>query len=458
MTKKLTAASAMQVKPGVMRREIADGGCPGLYLVVQPSGLKSWALRFRSPIDRDKTGVRKARKLTLGAFAERDSVGDDSPRVGSLLTLADARALAIDALRRVQKGVDPARDHILEKRAQRSAPSSRVDEVLAEFMAKHLRKRGGGPIRESTRREKGRLLGLVPAAEDLTRWISREPPSGVIARWGGRDVRSIAKRDVLDLLDEIVDAGAPIVANRTLSALKTFFAWCVKRDILLASPCVHVDDPSPETTSERSLSDLEIVACWRAAEGIGYPYGRMVQLLLLTGQRRDEVRALPRTELELGAGVWTIPGDRTKNGREHLVPLTEPAIAILKAMPRIKSAAGWVFTTSGDVPMSNLSKRKRRLNAAMLLELRKIDPEIAHFQPWRLHHLRHTLKTWMQKSRIAKDVRNAVQNHYDGDMDELYGHYSFEKEKREALEGWAAHVADIVARGAVAKVLPFQQA
>jgi integrase len=169
----------------------------------------------------------------------------------------------------------------------------------------------------------------------------------------------------------------------------------------------------------------------------------MIQVLMLTGQRLDEVLAAVRREFDFTARVWTLPGARTKNSREHRVPLSDQVMAIFKDLPKIKSKAGYLFTIDGDVPVSNLSRRKRRLDAATLAELRKIDPEISELVPWRQHHLRHTLKTWMQRERIPKDVRNAVQNHYDGDMDELYGHYSFEKEKREALEKWAQHIAEI---------------
>jgi integrase len=283
---------------------------------------------------------------------------------------------------------------------------------------------------------------LVPDG-DLSSWKMREAKSGVLARWSGREIQSITKRDVLDLMDDIVEGGAPVGANRTLSALKTAFAWCVKRDILSASPCDHIDYPSPETSCDRELSGVEMVALWRAADRIGYPYGRMVQMLMLTGQRRDEVRKAVWGEFDLANRMWSLVGERTKNGRQHHVPLSAAALAILKDLPNIKSKASWLFTIDGEVPISNLSQRKDRLDAAMLAELRKIDPEISELQPWRLHDLRHALKTWMQRHRVAKDVRNAVQNHFDGDMDELYGHYSFEKEKSDALEKWAQHIAEI---------------
>jgi hypothetical protein len=238
----------------------------------QPNGAKSWAVRFRSPIERDGRGIRKAKKLTLGPVAAVGEVSDSEPKIGCPLTLADARAIAINELRKVRNGVDPARDLRDEKQAARAASSHLVDDVFAEFMAKHLRKkRKGTPIRESTRRKTGRLLGLVPDGGDLS-WVACDPKSGALAHRSGRDVQSITKRDVLDLLDSMVANGAPVGANRTLSALKTAFGWMVKRDILPASPCDHIDAPSAERPQERELSGSELVAIWRAADRIGYPY------------------------------------------------------------------------------------------------------------------------------------------------------------------------------------------
>jgi integrase len=294
----------------------------------------------------------------------------------------------------------------------------------------------------------------MPDSDDLSSWKLRKPKSGVLAFWSGRDVHSITKRDVLDLMDAIVKRDAPIIANRTLSALKTGFAWFVKRDILTTSPCDHVDAPSPQVPDVRHLGRDELVALWRAAERIGYPYGPLIQLLLLTGQRRDEVRAAPWREFDLAARMWKLPGARTKNGREHHVPLSDSVMVILDSLPKIKSKAGWLLTINGDVPVANLSNRKLRLDALMLEELRKIDPEISELVPWKVHHLRHTLKSWMQFARIPADVRNAVQNHFDGSMDELYGHHSFEPEKRDALDRWARHIAALL-DGPAANVVDF---
>src|SRR5262249_39797709 len=160
----------------------------------------------------------------------------------------------------------------------------------------------------------------------------------------------------------------------------------------------HIDAPSPETPQERDLSGQELVAIWRGADHLGYPYGRMIQVLMLVGQRLDEVLAAARPEFDFAARVWTIPRERTKNRPEHRVPLSDEVVAILEGLPKIKSKAGYLFTVSGDVPCSNLSRLKIRLDAAMLKELRKIDPGVAELVPWRQHDLRHTLKTWMQRA------------------------------------------------------------
>jgi integrase len=176
---------------------------------------------------------------------------------------------------------------------------------------------------------------------------------------------------------------------------------------------------------------------------MGFPYGKMVQLLLLLGQRRDEVRQAVRSEIDYDNHVLMLPPIRTKNGHEHHVPLSNTSMALIENLPKVSSEAGWLFSSTGKAPVSNLKRRKQRLDALMLEELRKSDPH-AQLPRWRLHDLRHTLKTWMQRARIPKDVRNAVQNHFDGDMDELYGHYSFEAKKLRALQGWTSHISGLV--------------
>jgi integrase len=419
------AIEKMKADP-VKRREIADAGKPGLFFIIQPSGKKSWAVRYRFQ--------GQSRKLTLAGFP----------------SLATARKLAQDALDAVAEGRDPAR----ERKAERNTPSNLVEVVFAEFMAKHVKKKNGAAIRASTRAETGRLLGLKQE-EDGT-WTPCVPKSGVLKHWTGRDIQSITKRDCLNVVEKKIAEGSPIAANRLLSALKTVFKFCVQRDILEISPVQYLEDLSPENKLDRSLSSEEIVACWNAAGQMLFPYGPLVRLILLVGQRRDEIRCLVRPEIDFTKRLIQLPPERTKNGHKHDVPLSDAAFAIIEKLPDIHSRSGWLFATDESKPVSNLSQLKKKLDALMLEELRKSDPA-AQLKPWRIHDLRHTLKTWMQEARIPKDVRNAVQNHFDGDMDEHYGHYTFAKEKREALDAWARHVDSLVT-GSAANIIPLRRA
>jgi integrase len=417
MASKLTDLKVLNVKPNPNKRlEISDAGKPGLHLIVQPNGKKSWAVRYRRLSD------RKPRKFTLDGFP----------------SLGVARSLAQDVLDKIASGLDPAADKVIEKQRAHTADPRDVESAFVEFMKRHVRKRNGQPIRWSTRCETARLLGLKP---DSDGWI--RTGNGVLQHWRGRTVESIRKSDVLTLIDNLAES-TPIRANRTLAALKTFFGWCIKRDLLTQSPCAGVDDPSPEVRRERPLSDTELAALWRAADVDGYPFGPMLRLILLTGCRCDEVREALWAEFNLPKRKWLIPGARTKNGHEHLVPLSDTAYDLIKGLPRVAGKA-LLFTTTGTTAASGTAVFKRRLDKRMLVELREIDPK-AKLAPWRIHDLRHTFKSWLQMARVPKDVRDAVQNHHSGSMDQYYGHYSFETEKREALDRWADHIEKISSR------------
>jgi hypothetical protein len=315
MAKPLTIVIIRQTKANGRRREIPDGGCPGLYLVVQESEHKAFAHRYRSPVIRDKRGHRKPQKLTLGPLALDGEGNEAEPKVGTPLTLADARRLVLEQQRLIRRGIDPAEVLKASKLHSPNLSNTPVDDVFAEFLAKHIRrKRKGTSIRESTRRKAGRLLGLAPKDATLSAWEPIKPKAGVLTWWKGRAVGSITKADVRSVIDAIA-IRAPVHANRTLSAIKQAFGWAVSNDIIAVSPAAWVDAPSPEHGRERDLSGNEIVAIWRAAGRMGYPYGHAMRVLLLTGQRVDEVVSAIWAELDLAARTWTLPPNRTKNGR-----------------------------------------------------------------------------------------------------------------------------------------------
>src|SRR5262249_45805131 len=208
---RLTVRGVEVMRPGADRREIADSHMPGLYLIVQPSGARGWCVRYRHQ------GV--SRKLTLGSY----------PALG----LKDARELGAKALRTVAEGRDPGR----EKIEARSARIDSVDSIVAEFLERHVRRSN----RPRTAKETERLLRRH-----------------VLPRWHGRMIRDVTRRDILDVIDRVVDGGAPVVANRTLTVVKTFFNWCVARDILAISPAQGVKPPTIEKARDRVLTDDEL--------------------------------------------------------------------------------------------------------------------------------------------------------------------------------------------------------
>jgi integrase len=396
---RLTIRSLETMKPGAVRREIPDSFLPGLYLIQQPSGARSWAVRYRHQ------GV--PRKHTLGSYPAID--------------LKAARALASKALRAVAEGRDPGRDKILA----RAAKADSVDRIVEEFLERHVRRSN----RPRTGQETERLLR-----------------QHVLPRWRGRMVHEVTRRDVLDVLDRVVDGGAPIAANRVLAAVRKLFNWCVARDILAASPCAGVKPPTAERARDRFLSDDELRLVWQAADKLGGTFGPLVKLLALTGQRRDEVARMRWEEVDIENRLWTLPAERTKNNNPHEVPLSSAALAVLKNVPHV-AASPFVFTTNGGAsPASGYSKNKRRLDALLPADM----------PSWRLHDLRRTAASGMARCGTNLPVIEKVLNHASGSFAGIvavYQRHSFADEKRTALEAWGNFVAALVEGKPASKIV-----
>lgn len=398
----LTDKAVLAAKAGMARREIPDPAAAGLYLVVQPSGVKSWAVRYRF--------AGRPRKMTLGAYPG--------------LSLKDARERAGAARDIVAAGRDPA---VLEATAvsERRSPRTAVEDLLDDFLKRH-----GPTVRESTRAEYERL-------------IEKE----LKPRWKGRVLGSIDRHDVLSVIDDIRDRSAPVLANRTFAVARKFFAWTVERGILPMSPVLGARPMTPEVSRDRVLSDREVIALWRACDAVGAPWAAPIRLLLLTAQRREEVVAMRWSELDLAAGLWTLPKERAKNGKEHFVPLSTAALAALADAVRIKDSK-YVFSTTGETAVSGISKAKARIDAAMLADLHEDDPA-AILADWRLHDLRRTAATAMAALGHPPHVVEAVLNHKSGTIrgvSAVYNRHNYAAEKRAALCDWASHVAALVGK------------
>jgi integrase len=395
---RLTVKTVEAMRPGAERREIPDAHMPGLYLVLQPSGAKSWAVRYRHQ------GV--SRKHTIGAYPAVD--------------LKSARVLGSKALRTVAEGRDPGR----EKAEARSTRIDSVDRIVEEFLERHVRRSN----RVRTQEETERLFRLH-----------------ILPRWRGRMIRDIRRRDVIEMVDHVVDGGSPVAANRALTVTKTFFNWCVARDVLTASPAQGVKPPTVEKSRDRVLDDAELKLVWEAAGQVGYPFGTMTRLLIATGQRRDEVAKMRWEEIDIKQRLWTLPRERVKADRPHEVPLSTIALEVLKAVPRL-AGSPYVLTTNGAAPSSGFAKNKRKLDALLP----------ANMPPWRLHDLRRTAASGLARLGINLPVIEKVLNHASGSFAGIVGVYqkhSFADEKRAALEAWGNFVAALVEAKPASKVV-----
>jgi integrase len=389
----LTDVFVRKATPGAKRQEIADGQTPGLYLLIQPSGAKSFACRY----SRDG----RVKKVTLGPYPA--------------LSLAEARRRALGIAADVANGGDPVEEKKAERQAAARAPNQvrTVRMIADEFLKRHTGEKNGPRWAAETRRILDR--NILPTI-------------------GDKAVAEVGKAEIHDMLNAITDRGAPIAANRVLAVVKKLYRWALGRGYVDRDPCAGITKPGDETKRDRVLSDHELALVWRAAEIMGYPFGPAVQLLILTGARREEVGAMRRDEVDPAAETWTLPAARTKNNVEHVIPLSAAALSILAGAPRIGRRDGFVFTTTGETAISGWSKAKANLDAASAVE------------GWRLHDLRRTVATGLAGLRVALPVVEKILNHVSGSFGGVAGVYqrhAFAEEKRDALDKWAAHLAAI---------------
>lgn len=396
---RLTAATVDKMPPKDRRQEIPDSHCTGLYFIVQPSGKKGWQVRYRT------TG--KHRRMTLGAYP--------------ILSLADARQRARDALAAASEGRDPAEEVRAAKAPKPQEDRDKVKSLIAQFDKRHLSKlRTGRAVRQALENH------VVPV-------------------WGERDVQSIGRRDLIDLLDGIVEQGHETTAVRIRAYLSKFFGWCVEREIIEVAPTAGVKPPAKPTSRDRVLSDDEIRWFWQACEKAGYPWGAMGRMLLLTGQRLGEVSAM--TEGEVKGGVWHLSADRTKNGRAHDVPLSPAAQRVLDAIERPEGRAGFILTTHGRAPVSGFHKARNTVADHMSAIAAKEHGEAVEIPKWGWHDLRRTCATGLARLGIPVRVTEAVLNHVSGTgggIVAVYQRHDYADEKRAALEAWGRYVTQLV--------------
>jgi len=413
MAAKLTPIAVENAKPkrvagNAVRTEIPDRGCPGLYLVVQSSRAKSWALRYRFK--------GKSKKLTLGTVADKATPAG--------LTLAAARAGAAQALHQVSLGNDPA----AAKQAARAASAEQAALRAQDSVAKLV-----GQFVQLHAARKTRPLSLAQTESVMRRFV--------IPAWGDRSIHDIKRRDVIALVEPIA-VEHPYMANRALGVLSKFFNWCLARDLINASPCAGVERPGVEVARDRVLDDGEIAQLW-AACGDDDPFGAAIRVMLLTGSRRSEVANMTWAEINEQERLWVLPAARSKNKRAHQVPFSPLAWKIIRSVPRI-AGCDYVFSTTGKGPLANFHHIKDRL-----------DSKLNFAEPWVIHDTRRSCASGLQRLGVRVEVIEATLGHLSGSIRgvvQVYQRYDFADEKRSALARWADHIEQLTT-GKPAKIV-----
>lgn len=375
----LTELTIRKAKPADKRYDLFDASARGLGLRVAISGTKSWFImrRFNG----------RMLRITFGRYPE--------------ISLANARLKVPEVLREMADG---------RTQGQRKTDLFKI--VLEEWLKKDQAKN------KSVHQVKMAMyLHALPAL-------------------GNMSVTSITKRDVNKMIDKVVDAGSPVAANRILAYTKRFFSWCKERDILDQSPVEAIKLPSKENDRDRVLNLGEIKSFWISCDKMGYPWGPVFQLLLLTGARLKEVSQASWSEISISDRTLDLPGSRTKNERAHQIQLSVQTLKILLSLPKIEGQ-DFLFSTNGKTPVSGFSKVKKRLDI------------LCGVANWRFHDLRRSFATHSsEKLSVSPVIVDKILNHRTGQVrgvTAVYQRGEYLAERREALQKWGDYIERLVA-------------
>ena len=400
-TAKITKRTVEALRPADRDAFLWDSDCKGFGVKVTPAGKVVYLLQYR-------LGGRGSptRRYTIGAH--------DSP-----WTPAAAGEEARRLMTLVSQGIDPAD---MKRRKVREANELAFNAVADRFekLEAPVRWAKSGEFVKATLR-----LHLRP-------------------KLGKRPLPSITGAEVIALLDDM-DSGAALRRN-TYAVAHRLFKWAVGRGDIERSPLEGFEAPAFAPSRDRVLDDRELKLVISASMSLGSIYGALIRLLLLTGQRRDEVAALDWRELQRDRSEWLLPAIRAKNGKPHLVPLSPQIVAELDALAGGEDwpLMGYVLTTdAGKTRVSGFSKAKRKLDETISKLI--ADENLPSFEPWRFHDLRRSVATGMQRLRISSDWIEAVQNRRKAGVAAIYQRYDYGQEKREALERWDTHVRLVMA-------------
>lgn len=366
----------------------------------------------------------------------------------SAVSLSKAREAAAVIMGDVAKDRNPAaerKDAAAAERARRVRDRLTLRVLIDDWNGLHLAERRPSYAAEAVRALHYAFAAhLDDAAEDLDR-------AAVV-----RALDALTRRRKRKLGARMEKPKGAAMTGRTAAYGRAAFGWAVKRGAVHTNPFAALPVDKSIDKRERVLSDVEIAEIWRAAGEAALPYGAIIRLLVLTGQRRGEVAGMAWGEVSEDLATWTMPGDRTKNGAAHMVPLSAPARDLLRALlpdhaNKRGANGGLLLPGAVGTPFAGWSKAKRALDRAIVDARAKAAAATgtspAPLIPWSVHDLRRTVATGLQRLGVRLEVTEAVLNHISGSRGGIAGVYQrhdWATEKRAALDAWAAHIRSVV--------------
>jgi integrase len=392
--------------PGGKRSDYHDSLVPGLALRVTDKGHKSFVLHGRFPLSPDTFTRRQ-----LGSYPG--------------LSLDDAREKAREWQRLMSRGIDPkveeARLVALESQKHRGTFEAIAQDYLADCEQRKLAK--AGEARATLEKD-------------------------FIPRWRHRPAAEIMPHEISLAVKAIADRGAPYQAHNAYGWVRSLYSWAINKGMygITTSPIAHLKPAAvtgfTKQPRSRILSDEELRFVWNAAAKMGYPYGAVFQLLIVTGQRETEVSEASRGERDMAQRLWTIPKERMKAARAHEVPLSNAAFDIFNSLPEFSGGAFVFSTTSGKKPLNGFSKAKVRLDRIIAED--RAGAGLEQMAPWVIHDLRRTVRTHFSALPVEDMVRELVIAHAKKGLHKVYDQFSYRDEKRRCLDLWGARLAGIL--------------
>lgn len=426
--------------PSGARTEFADAIVPGLALRVTEKGHKSFVLVARYPM-KPKNPTRRA-------------IGDYGA-----ITLDGARDKARGWLELIGRGIDPKVQEARDRAAERRKQVNTFGAVATAFLDRHVkgpayaeleRLAGERRVSEPTLTEEEAFAAVIADPKNA-RLVAKSREQGIakkaqaeriiesefVKRWGDRPAGDIQPEEVAEAVRAIVKRGAPYQAHNAFGYLRLLYSWAIGTgEFGLDTSPVERLSPSKligkREARERTLTEEELRAVWAASEAMGYPYGPLFKLLILTGQREREVADVDFREIDFDKQLWTIPAHRMKGGRAHEVPLTPDAIKILKDLPQFTEGHFAFTTTAGEKPVNGFSKAKARID------------KLSKVADWKIHDLRRTMRTHLSALPVEDMVRELVIAHAKPGLHKVYDQHAYQSEKRRCLELWQDRLNGII--------------